>query len=34
MGQLLTLPMILGGLALIAWSRRQPINKTEAATAR
>lgn len=34
MGQLLTLPMILGGLALIAWSRRQPINEAEAATAR
>lgn len=34
MGQLLTLPMILGGLALIAWSRRQPINNAKVATAR
>ena len=33
MGQLLTLPMIIGGLALIAWSRYQPINITKAAKA-
>lgn len=26
MGMLLTLPMIAGGLALIAWSRRQPVD--------
>jgi len=31
MGQLLTLPMIIGGLVLIVWSRYQPINMTKAA---
>jgi phosphatidylglycerol:prolipoprotein diacylglycerol transferase len=34
MGQLLTLPMILGGFALIAWSRRKPIDNAKAAEAR
>ena len=33
MGQLLTLPMILGGLALIVWSRYQPIGSAKASTA-
>ncbi len=33
MGQLLTLPMIIGGLALIGWSRFQPIGSTKASTA-
>lgn len=31
MGQLLTLPMIIGGLALIGWSRYQPINTAKVA---
>ncbi|WP_100640978.1 prolipoprotein diacylglyceryl transferase [Marinobacter salexigens] len=31
MGQLLTLPMIIGGLALIGWSRYQPINTAKMA---
>ncbi|MDX1466489.1 MAG: prolipoprotein diacylglyceryl transferase, partial [Halomonas sp.] len=26
MGMLLSLPMIVAGLALIAWSRRQPVD--------
>lgn len=33
MGQFLTLPMIIGGLALIGWSRCQPINTVNAAKA-
>ncbi|HCL38630.1 MAG TPA: prolipoprotein diacylglyceryl transferase, partial [Marinobacter hydrocarbonoclasticus] len=32
MGQLLTLPMILGGLGLVAWSKSQPINNVKVAT--
>ncbi|MHB0774605.1 prolipoprotein diacylglyceryl transferase [Halomonas sp. WWR20] len=33
MGQLLSLPMLLAGLALIAWSRRQPIDDARTASA-
>ncbi|MCO7248230.1 prolipoprotein diacylglyceryl transferase family protein, partial [Halomonas sp. Mc5H-6] len=31
MGQLLTLPMLIAGFALVAWSRRQPVDKPKAA---
>lgn len=31
MGQLLTLPMLFGGLALVVWSRRQPLDEAKAA---
>ncbi len=31
MGQLLTLPMIVAGFALVAWSRGQPMDKPKAA---
>lgn len=33
MGQLLTLPMVLGGLALIAWARHQPVDNAQAMAA-
>jgi phosphatidylglycerol:prolipoprotein diacylglycerol transferase len=33
MGQLLTLPMVVGGIVLIAWSRRQPVDDAKAAVA-
>ena len=31
MGQLLTLPMLIAGLALVVWSRRQPVDRAKAA---
>jgi phosphatidylglycerol:prolipoprotein diacylglycerol transferase len=31
MGQLLTLPMLIAGLALVIWSRRQPVDRAKAA---
>jgi phosphatidylglycerol:prolipoprotein diacylglycerol transferase len=33
MGQLLSLPMALAGLALLAWARRQPVDNTKTAVA-
>lgn len=33
MGQLLTLPMLIAGLVLIVWSRRQPVDKARVAVA-
>ena len=33
MGQLLTLPMLIAGLALVVWSRRQPVDRAKAAAA-
>jgi len=33
MGQLLSLPMIIGGIALVGWSRFQPIGATKTSTA-
>ncbi|MCK0715512.1 MULTISPECIES: prolipoprotein diacylglyceryl transferase [Chromohalobacter] len=32
MGQLLTVPMVLAGIALIAWSRRQPVDDAREAS--
>lgn len=33
MGQLLTLPMLIAGLALVVWSMRQPVDRAKTATA-
>ncbi|TFH87489.1 prolipoprotein diacylglyceryl transferase [Billgrantia azerbaijanica] len=33
MGQLLTLPMLIAGLALVVWSRRQPVDRAKTAVA-
>ena len=33
MGQLLTLPMLIAGLALVVWSMRQPVDRAKAAAA-
>ncbi|PXX95783.1 prolipoprotein diacylglyceryl transferase [Halomonas sp. LBP4] len=33
MGQLLTLPMLIAGLALVVWARRQPVDKAKTAAA-
>jgi len=33
MGQLLSIPVLIAGIALIAWARRQPPILPEAATA-
>ncbi|GGX86318.1 prolipoprotein diacylglyceryl transferase [Litchfieldella qijiaojingensis] len=33
MGQLLTLPMLIAGLALLIWSRHQPVDKAKVAVA-
>ncbi|PSJ20514.1 prolipoprotein diacylglyceryl transferase, partial [Halomonas sp. ND22Bw] len=33
MGMVLTLPMLIAGLALLVWARRQPVDKTKPAVA-
>ena len=33
MGQLLTLPMLIAGLALVVWSMRQPVDRAKTAAA-